>query len=185
MQVAEINSSRGSPTIGDRRRGTDGRSFDSPGYTGPERRMGAGRGPTKTPARSEDLLEPRNGNHFLVVPVILFRVQQSFAYMEADEEVGRLHVEQLKEDIRANIHNVIEKTRRLENLQEVQNHAVYVRWGDSPASEMEYLSAVLIPGEAIRVNYESTRHKESSRPLLERFASILDYQIVGEGTAGE
>jgi len=177
MQVAEVNPTNERPGISNRRRGADREPSDRPGYSGPERRTGVRRTPSETLARPEDLLEPIYGDHFLVVPVILFRIQQSFAYMVADEEVGRLHVEQLKQDIYVNTHNVIERTKRLEKLEEIQNQAVYVRWGDNPGSELEYLSTVLIPGELIRINYESVEHRECSRSLLQKFSGILDYRI--------
>jgi len=180
MQVADINPSKGPSTVGNRRRDAERKPSDGPSYSGPERRTGARSRPGEIQARLEERLEPDDGSHLLLVPVVLFRIQQEFAYMVSDEEVGRIHVEQMKKDIHANTQNMIVRTERLKNLEQVQNQAVYVRFGDNPASETEYLSTVLIPGEPIKINYESAQHGDQSRPLLWRFASMLGYRIVGQ-----
>jgi len=181
MCSSEVNELPESVEIsaGDRRRGAERRSHDSAPIQGIERRTGQGRRPHEAPARPKNLLEPRDGNPVLLVPVVLSRIQREFAYVETDEELGRLHVGQMIEEIASQVEGsrVNSESGRLRHLGQAQTHAVYVRCGDNPTSETVYLSTVLIPGDPIKSNYESGRHAEDSRHLLQRFARAIGYKI--------
>ena len=70
------------------------------------------------------------------------------------------------------------QSERVKYLAEAQSRAVYVRCGDNPGSETDYLSTVVIPGEPIIFEYDSKAHAQASRALLQRLAKVLGYKIV-------
>lgn len=188
----------------DRRRAVDRRKARDRNYLGPERRSGLDR---RSMAREMDAMRfqgrlesvqafpmdagearihriiPRNGNRFHSPLLVVKRLQTEFAYVEADEAVGRRHVTAMIKELESEIGgraNSIHR-RRLEYLSQVKDRAVYVHFGDDPGSETEYLCTVVIPGEPLVFEYESIAHQRAVRSLLARCAQILEYDIAADG----
>jgi hypothetical protein len=65
----------------------------------------------------------------------------------------------------------------IERLRSVQEQAVAVTFSDEASPEYAYLEVTLTPGYALFFGYSSPEHQEAARPLLERCASILGYEI--------
>jgi len=166
--------------MGNRRAGGDRRRYDDPAYDSPDRRKSRGRRPTEAPATITNFLEPQDGETFVSVPLVISRVGQEFAYLESDGDLGRKYVGQMISDIDSQFggRQVAGQNERAKYLAEVQNRAIYVRCGDNPSSETDYLSTVVVPGEPIIFEYDSKAHEQESRELLQRFARVLGYKIV-------
>lgn len=180
MTVENAVSRSGRSSIEDRRSRSDRRTYDDPTFDAPDRRKGRGRRPTEVPATVTNFLEPPDGETFVSVPIVISRVEREFPYMESDAELGRRHVAQMIGEIDAQLggRKVAGQSERAKYLGEAQNRAVYLRCGDNPSSETDYLSTVIVPGEPIIFEYDSKAHEQASRALLQRFAKVLGYKIV-------
>ena len=175
-----VTDTGGRPPFEDRRSAGDRRKRDDPAYEAPDRRKGRGRRPAEIPATIANFLEPQDGETFVSVPIVVSRVGREFAYVESDGELGRRHVAKMISDVDAQLGGTEASGRkeRAKYLAEVLNRAIYVRCGDNPGSETDFLSTVVVPGEPIVFEYESKAHEAASRMLLLRFAKILGYKIV-------
>jgi hypothetical protein len=151
-----------------------------PFYDGTERRRGRGRRAPEASPRIENLLEPADPDSYLRVSVILSRIKSEFDYVETDGAAGQRHVEAMIHAVRdhAATSENEDYRERIRYLTTALPEAVHVRCGDNPTSESEFLSAVLVPGEPIPLVYESLAHEMGSRPLLQRLAKALGYNIV-------
>ena len=180
MTVENTGTRSGGSSIEDRRLRGDRRTYTDPDFDAPDRRKGRGRRPTEVPASITNFLEPPDGESFINVPIVISRVEHEFAYMESDAELGRRHVAKMIGEIDAQLggRKVAGQNERVRYLAEAQNRAVYVRCGDNPGSETDYLSTVVVPGEPIIFEYDSKAHEQASRALLHRFAKALGYKIV-------
>ena len=148
-------------------------------YPGIERRALSSRGFHKN-ALYGHRLELAPGFDWLRIPVVLSRLNKEFRYFEADEELGRRHMEQLLACYESSMKHTfsVQRQRFLHRLAKGACNAVYVQFGDNPGSNTEYLETVLIPTEPIVFGYQSTEHQITAAPLLERCASVLGYEIV-------
>jgi hypothetical protein len=125
-------------------------------------------------------LFPRDGQRPLNPRVVVSRLENEFAYVEASEEEGRRHVggiirQMLKLQQAGHIPVDLEY---LERLKKAQGGAIFVYFGDDPGSEMACLSTAVIPGEALFFDYNSRAHENAAQPLLLRCAAALDYEIL-------
>ena len=185
----------------DRRSGYERRKREAVNYFGPERRNGLERREVVTiieglpfqamvavqPAGDEaggtpvvHRLVPVNGHRFLSPLLVVMRLASAFAYIEADEALGRRHVLEMMKQLVPSRHGRRHPTHdeRVAHLDKVKDRAVYVHFGDAPSSETDYLCAVVIPEEPLVFEYESAAHERAARPLLRRCAKILGYDIV-------
>jgi len=148
-------------------------------YPGIERRSLSRRGFHKN-ALYGHRLEPAPDSDWLRIPVVLSRLNNEFRYFEADEELGRRHVEQLLACYESSMKHNFSAQRQgfLHGLAKGASSAVYVQCGDNPGSNTEYLETVLIPIEPVVFGYHSVEHQIMATPLLERCARVLGYRIV-------
>ncbi len=124
----------------------------------------------------------KDSNAYLRPQVVIARLEREFAYVEASEEEGRLHVTQLIRElpkIKKWGHITIDH-KYLEHLHKVRNEAVYIYFGDNPGPEDAILSTAVIPGNPLVVECSSPEHQQATQPLLERCATVLGYEIVEE-----
>jgi hypothetical protein len=165
----------------DRRRRTD------PAYRGAERRRAAGVPPSEfsAPAKTGKVarrLLLHTGNPLSSPRVLLKQLQSEFVYVEADEAAGREHVQRLLQHLRAGQggrrHASYEQ--HIERLESVKDRAIFVYFGDDPASEFACLSTVLIPGEPLVFDFESAEHELQARNLLRRCAGVIGCDIALE-----
>ena len=122
----------------------------------------------------------RDGRPPLNPRVIVSRLENEFAYVEASEEEGQRHVggiirQMLKLQQAGHIPVDLEY---LDRLKKAQRGSIFVYFGDDPGSELACLSTAVIPGEALFFDYNSRAHERASQPLLLRCAAALDYEIV-------
>lgn len=119
---------------------------------------------------------------YLRPQVVIARLEREFAYVETSEEVGRQHVAQLIRELpKVKKWGQITVDRKyLEHLHKVRDEAVFIYFGDNPGSEDAILSTAVIPGNPLVVDFSSPEHRRATRPLLERCANVLGYEIVEE-----
>jgi len=119
-------------------------------YPGIERRSLSSRGFHKN-ALYGHRLEVAPGRDWLRIPVVLSRLHKEFCYFEADEEVGRRHMEQLLACYESSlkVSFSVQRQRFLHRIARGACNAVYVQCGDNPGSDTEYLGTVLIPMEPV------------------------------------
>lgn len=125
-------------------------------------------------------LYARDGRAFLAPRVVVSRLENEFAYVEASEDEGRRHVlgiirQLLRLQQEGHLQVDIDY---LERLKRAQRGSIYVYFGDDPGSETACLSTAIIPGEALFFDYESQTHEKAAKPLLMRCAAALGYEIV-------
>ena len=118
-------------------------------------------------------LEPRE---------VVNRINAVFAYVEASEEEGRTHVRDVIQQLQTMMKEgtVPHDRQYLAHMRRVQDQAIYVYFGDNPGVEDECLSAAVIPGEPLFFDYSSPEHEKAARPILERCAIVLGYDIVSD-----
>lgn len=114
------------------------------------------------------------------------RLGSEFPYVEADEAEGRRYVLEVMKRLETKIgqrkNSVLNEL--LDRLNRIKERVIYVRFGDDPSSETEYLAAAVIPGEPLVFEYESIAHERAAWPLLRRCATVLGYEIA-KVTAGD
>jgi hypothetical protein len=125
-------------------------------------------------------LYARDGRRPLSPRVIVARLENEFAYVEASEDEGQRHVggiirQMLKLQQAGHIPVDLDY---LDRLKKAQRGSIFVYFGDDPGSEMACLSTAIIPGEALFFDYNSRAHERAAQPLLLRCAAALDYEIV-------
>jgi len=74
----------------------------------------------------------------------------------------------------------ISEEKQQEHLEKVKERAIFVYFGDDPASETACLSTVLIPGEPLVFDFESAEHELQARHLLRRCARVIGCDIALE-----
>ena len=164
----------------------DRRSRSDPAYRGPERRQTAGmRFPETAAARSGKVarrLIMHAGNPSSSPRVLLNHLQSEFPYVEADATAGREHVLRLLKHLRTTQggRRHTSYQQHVEHLEHVKDRAIFVYFGDDPASETACLSTVLIPGEPLVFDFESAEHELQARHLLRRCARVIGCDIALE-----
>lgn len=165
--------------------GFDRRQRSDPAYRGPERRRTGGARPEASAAKTGKV--PRRlimhaGNPLSSPRVLLKHLQSEFAYVEADAAVGREHVLRLLKHLRTSQggRRHISYQQHVEHLEKVKERAIFVYFGDDPASETACLSTVLIPGEPLVFDFESAEHELQARHLLRRCARVIGCDIALE-----
>lgn len=114
--------------------------------------------------------------------VLLKHLQSEFPYVEADEAAGRQYVLRLLRHLRTEDggrrHTSYEQ--HIQRLENVKDRALFVYFGDDPASEAACLSTVLIPGEPLVFDFESVEHELQARQLLRRCARVIGCDVALE-----
>jgi hypothetical protein len=169
----------------DKAQGFDRRQRSDPAYRGPERRRTAGARPEPSAAKTGKVarrLIMHAGNPSSSPRVLLNHLQSEFAYVEADAAAGREHVLRLLKHLRTSQRGRrhISYEQHVQHLENVKDRAIFVYFGDDPASETACLSTVLIPGEPLVFDFESAEHELQARHLLRRCARVIGCDIALE-----
>jgi len=124
-------------------------------------------------------LVPKEGGRYLPPGEVIERLQQEFAQVDVDIAKGEVHV----------LNMIAQLTRMqdfspppassedIERLRSAKNEARYVTVMGESKDQDAYLTTCIIPGETLFFDYSSARHEMMARPLLERIAAALDYEI--------
>jgi len=125
-------------------------------------------------------LEPAGPFGWIPNATVVFHLQNEFAFLETDEELGLLHLKRVvryleylqREEFSA------QRGQQILQLSEKIPGAVYARFGDNPTSETEFLDTVIIRATPLVCSYGSDAQRDASHPLLQRCARVLQYKIV-------
>jgi hypothetical protein len=117
---------------------------------------------------------------FLDPREVVNRIKAVFAYVEASEEEGQAHVVSVINQLQAMMKDgtIPHDRQYLAHLNRVRGRSIFVYFGDNPGVEEECLSTAVIPGEPLFFDYASEEHQKTARPILERCAIVLGYDIV-------
>lgn len=121
-------------------------------------------------------LTPKN-EAFLPVEEVIKRLQREFAFVDVSREQALEQIDgMLKygEQIAAQVPEAAAISAR---LRQVRDHSVMIGLADKRRFGKAYLNFLLKPGHPISIDYEGGKHEDAAKPLLERAASALDYEI--------
>ena len=122
-------------------------------------------------------LTPKSERPPLPIEEIIRRLNDSFGHVELDVERASRELESgalyMARTGAPHFDNEdVERARRS------IGHSVYVVLADGPSPGLACLSFLLEPEqESIFISYESGKHEDASRELLERLARVLDYEM--------
>jgi len=124
--------------------------------------------------------KPETG--YLAPREVVKRIDAVFAYLEASEEEGREHVRDVITQLQAMMRDgtIPQDRKYIAHMKRVQDQAIFLYFGDNPGVEEECLSTAVIPGEPLFFDYSSPEHEMAARPILERCAIVLGYDIVAD-----
>jgi hypothetical protein len=124
----------------------------------------------------------KEGHIYLPPRLVIVRLENEFAYVESIDQEGQQHVAELIKQLPRNKKwggNAVDGNY-LDHLRKVQNDATFIYFGDDAGPEDAILSIALVPGTPLAVDFSSPKHQQATRPLLERCAHVLGYDIVEE-----
>jgi hypothetical protein len=123
-------------------------------------------------------LTPKIGQQHLSPGEVVRRLRNAFRYVDASGSRGAASIEEM-------IGYMLEARRagaafseeELERLRSVKNEAIDVIVADQLEHGLVYLSALVQPDERLFIGYQSGQHEDAAKPLLERVAQVLDYNV--------
>ena len=123
-------------------------------------------------------LRPKNGR-YLSVEEVIRRLQQEFLVVEVSREQALAQIDgMLKYGEQLAARGLQESEAVSKRLREVRGGSVMIGLADKKRFfGKAYLSFLLKPGDPILIDYESGRHEDAAKPLRERIASALGYEI--------
>jgi hypothetical protein len=131
----------------------------------------------RTVARNK--LFPKPSSSFLSPAEVVSRLRAEFRHIAVDQQQGVAHAGQLIAQLERmkDLEPPPASPEEIQRLRSLQNQALFITLSDEAMSEFAYLAFGVIPGTPLFFGYSSPQHEEASRPLLERCASALDYDI--------
>jgi hypothetical protein len=122
-------------------------------------------------------LEPKSGL-FLPLDEVVTRLKREFRIVEASQEEAQSMIDGMLEYGRwLQSRGVKEGAPVTANLRQVRDSSLMVAVADRKRYGREYLSFLLKPDQGIFVDYEDGHHEKAAKPLLERVARALQYEI--------
>jgi len=118
-------------------------------------------------------LEPRAGALLLDPNEVARRLRDEFEHCEIDREQGQDHVG----DMLAKLIELNAPQAMIDEVSAGRDRSLQVTVADDSASE-DYLTFIVQPNDGILIGYFSAQHEKATRPILERCARALGYQIV-------
>jgi hypothetical protein len=105
---------------------------------------------------------------------VVRRVRAVFVLVEADRAAGARHVD----DMIAAFQRMNASERVVEAHRQMRDDTIALFITDNPTSEVAYLKFAAMPEQGLLIGYHSRQHEDAARPLLERCAEALGYEIV-------
>ena len=117
-------------------------------------------------------LSPNAGGGFLPQAEVVVRLIRAFPIHEIDQKKGAIVADQMI----AQLERMNAPSGVIDSYRSRKGRAISVYVSDD-GSENRFLYFTLWPEERIFISYHSEQHESESRPLLERLAQMLDYQV--------
>lgn len=119
-------------------------------------------------------LTPKTGQQYLLPEEIVRRLKLAFKYVDASQSRA---VESIEQSIQYMRRSGAFNDAEIERLHAIKDRAIDVTVADDPASGLAYLAFLIEPDEKLFFDYESQSHEKAAKPLLERIAKLLDYNL--------
>ena len=122
-------------------------------------------------------LRPKNNGPFLAPKEVVRRLRNDIKYVDASSARAAKSIDEgikYMLEVRETGGGFTEE--EIERLRSVRNKSIDIIIGDA-AKPNAILSFVVEPGEELFIGYESGQHEDAAKPLLERIARALDYEI--------
>ena len=126
-------------------------------------------------------LFPRRGESFISPGEAVRRLAAEFVAVTTDRQQGAEHVWRMVTQLRRMGHLTPPPATpdEIARLEVLAPEAVFVLLSDGPASGQADLTTCIFPDHPLFFGYSSAQHQAASRPLLERCAKVLGYEIEG------
>ena len=123
-------------------------------------------------------LTPKAGQSYLAPEEVVRRLQDTFKYVDASASRGTASIEQdIEYMVSAQQSGAPYTDEEIERLRGVKDKAIDVIVADESRADLAYLSVLIEPDEKLFFGYESGEHEDAAKPLLERIAEVLEYEI--------
>jgi hypothetical protein len=119
-------------------------------------------------------LTPKAGQQYLLPEEIVRRFRMTFKYVDASESRA---VESIQESIQYMRRSGAFSDAEIARLRSIKDRAIDVIVADELAPDLAYLVVLIEPDEKLFFSYESRSHEKAAKPLLERIATVLDYNL--------
>ncbi|MGQ0750831.1 MAG: hypothetical protein ACT4PS_09885 [Betaproteobacteria bacterium] len=125
-------------------------------------------------------LAPRVGERYLYPTEVIGRMKLAFAYVETSEEGAREKIQEWMSQLAfvAADGRTEECDADLDRLDQLQDAALYVHFGDEVGDDATLLSMFVVPTQPIFVDPLTGEDREKAAPLIERCAAALGYEVV-------
>lgn len=126
---------------------------------------------------------PRVGGRYLTPVEVIRRVGAAFAYVETTEEDARNQVLECMTQLAfvAAGGRTAADDKYLAQLEQLQDAARFVHFGDDLGGEGLLLSMLMIPHQPLIIEHRSDVQPEETQAFIARCAAALDYKIVEQG----
>jgi hypothetical protein len=118
---------------------------------------------------------------FLEPDEVIRRLRAEFRVVEVNKDYAKEMVQgriaEIERHSAEGFDPWLENDETLERLRSGIDNAYGVYVVDEPDTKDAFLTTVVMPNEPFFFGYISADHQRKSRPLLERFAKALDYDI--------
>lgn len=124
-------------------------------------------------------LMPRAGGRYLTPIEVIRRVEAAFAYVETTEEGARRQVLEWIDQMTfvAADGRAAADDNYLAQLEQLQDAACFVYFGDDLGSDGMLLSMLMIPHQPLVIEHSSHVQEEDAHALIARCAAALDYEV--------
>lgn len=125
-------------------------------------------------------LAPRVGDRYLYPTEVIGRMKSVFAYVEASEEGTRARMQEWMSQLAFVVADghAVECHADLDRLEQLQDAALYVHFGDDLGSDATLLSMFLVPAQPIFVDPLTEHEQGRAAPLIARCAAALNYEVM-------
>jgi hypothetical protein len=109
---------------------------------------------------------------------VIRRLRKEFRYVKTSKKKGLEEIQgQIDFLARFKGKRARDKKNRIDELESYKTEAYWVVFGDDPESKQSYLCTVVTPEDRLFFGYSSASHERAAKPLLERCAKALSYEI--------
>jgi hypothetical protein len=123
-------------------------------------------------------LTPKAGQQYLLPEEVLRRLRMTFKYVDASSSRAAESIEQsIKYMLDARQSGAPFSLEEIEELRSIKDRSIEVVVADELEPGLAYLSVLIEPDDKLFFSYESGSHEDAAKPLLERIAKVLDYDL--------
>ena len=119
-------------------------------------------------------LTRKTGQHYLLPEEIVRRLRLAFKHVDASQSRA---VESIEQSIQYMRGSGAFSDEEIDRLRGMTDRAIDVIVADESPPGLGYLTVLIEPDEKLFFDYESQSHEKAAKPLLERIARLLDYDL--------